>query len=111
MRERPVAGLARDLRSAACAVWLRRAKEDGGQTSDVRDQRNRPYLPLIPQRSVSRTNSATDCTLIFCITRARWTLTVCWTVPRSAAICLFNLPLTTYLSTSRSRGVSLARRV
>ena len=31
-------------------------------------------------------------------------------MPRSLAICLFNLPATTYSSTSRSRGVSVSRR-
>src|SRR5947207_8916365 len=58
---------------------------------------------LVPQRSVKRANSATDCTPIFAITWARCILTVALVMPRSPAICLFNLPETTCSSTSRSR--------
>ena len=67
-------------------------------------------FPLVPQRSVKRANSATDCTFIFAITWARCILTVASVMPRSPAICLFNLPETTCSSTSRSRGVSESRR-
>ena len=61
-------------------------------------------------RSVRRTSSATECTFIFSITRARWTLMVFSTVPRSSAISLFSCPETTWSKTSRSRGVSVASR-
>src|SRR5437016_5522129 len=61
-------------------------------------------FPLVPQRAVKRANSATDCTFIFAITWARCILTVASVMPRSPAICLFNLPETTCSSTSRSRG-------
>ncbi len=42
-----------------------------------------------------RASSASDRAPIFSMTRARWTLMVFSTVPRSPAICLFNFPATT----------------
>ena len=64
----------------------------------------------MPSRSPMRASSASDRAPIFSMTRARWTLMVFSTVPRSPAICLFNFPATTWSSTSRSRGVSVASR-
>jgi hypothetical protein len=63
-----------------------------------------------PNRSATRTSSATDRTPILRIRRPRWTLMFCSPVPRSAAIFLFSFPAMTWPRTSRSRGVSRASR-
>ena len=60
----------------------------------------------MPSLSEARTSSATERTLIFSMMRPRCTLTVFSVVPISAAITLLRLPAITWVSTSRSRGVS-----
>src|SRR5260370_15064411 len=47
---------------------------------------------------------------IFSLTRPRWTLIVPSVVPSCEAICLLSMPAITHLSTSNSRGVSVASR-
>src|SRR6266403_2294276 len=60
----------------------------------------------IPSTSAMRTNSATDFTCIFRMMLPRWNLIVLSVAPSSSAICLFSMPETTHLNTSRSRGLS-----
>ncbi len=60
--------------------------------------------------SATRTRSASVATSIFCITSARWALTVRSEVPSSAAISLFSLPATTRANTERSRGLKESNR-
>src|SRR6202030_1078616 len=57
------------------------------------------------------TNSANDSACIFRITWPRWTFTVISLVPSSEAICLFSIPNTTKLMTSRSRVCSALWRL
>src|SRR5437016_14587114 len=113
------------MRAPVCQLYLsimRKGQWEGGRLSLLSDYRAfsqftrsvhsgewplpghvlTSYLPLIPQRCVNRTNSATDCTLIFSITCARGTLTACSTVPRLPAFCWFSLPATRCSSTSSS---------
>jgi hypothetical protein len=82
------------MRAPVCQLYLsimRKGQWEGGRLSLLSDYRAfsqftrsvhsgewplpghvlTSYLPLIPQRCVNRTNSATDCTLIFSITWAR----------------------------------------
>ena len=59
---------------------------------------------------IMRTSSASEPASIFCMTCARWISTVRWLTPRSPATILFALPCVTRSSTSRSRGLSVARR-
>src|SRR5271165_1401505 len=63
-----------------------------------------------PAFCASLTNSATETTPIFCITRARWVLMVRSETPSSSAISLLSSPAITNRKTSNSRGVSVASR-
>src|SRR5256884_8547956 len=75
-----------------------------------RDQVDFHLGTMTPTWSASRTSSATDPARIFSMTRARCTLTVFSQTRRSAAICLFSIPVATRANTSVSRGVSVFTR-
>ena len=68
------------------------------------------YLAGSASRSAILTNSARELASILRIAFPRWIFTVISLIPTSAAICLFNSPVTTRCITSRSRGVKESNR-